>query len=223
MANKKYFRNIPDFDYISRLPGGKNISDYVKTKNLFKRAKIRDDIFEDITYFVKYKISGDDRPDNVAFDVYRDSNLDWLVMLSNNIINLANEWPLTQRSFNNYCLNKYGSYENLYDTHHYETQEVRDSRGDVILEQGIQVPQNYSITFFDVGIGTEILATGITNEVTNLDYEEKIQDDKANIFVLNKRDLSVVLNDISNIMPYKEGSTQYVNSKLVKGENSRLY
>lgn len=223
MANKKYFRNIPDFDYISRLPGGKNISDYVKTKNLFKRAKIRDDIFEDITYFVKYKISGDDRPDNVAFDVYRDSNLDWLVMLSNNIINLANEWPLTQRSFNNYCLNKYGSYENLYDTHHYETQEVRDSRGDVILEQGIQVPQNYSITFFDVGIGTEILATGITNEVTNLDYEEKIQDDKANIFVLNKRYLSVVLNDISNIMPYKEGSTQYVNSKLVKGENSRLY
>ena len=223
MAHKKYFRNIPDFDYISRLPGGKNISDYVKTKNLFKRAKIRDDIFEDITYFVKYKISGDDRPDNVAFDVYRDSNLDWLVMLSNNIINLANEWPLTQRSFNNYCLNKYGSYENLYDTHHYETQEVRDSRGDVILEQGIQVPQNYSITFFDVGIGTEILATGITNEVTNLDYEEKIQDDKANIFVLNKRYLSVVLNDISNIMPYKEGSTQYVNSKLVKGENSRLY
>lgn len=223
MANKTYFRNVPDFDYISRLPGGKSISDYVKTKNLFRRAKIREDIFDDITYFVRYKVSADDRPDNVAFEVYRDSNLDWLVMLSNNIINLANEWPLTQRSFNNYCLNKYGSYENLYDVHHYETQEVKDGRGDIILEQGIQVPKNYSITFFDVASQREILATGITDEITNLAHEERIQDDKANIFVLNKRYLSVVLNDINNIMPYKEGSTQYVNTKLVKGENSRLY
>ena len=223
MANKKYFQNVPDFDYISRLPGGKNISDYVRTKNLFKRAKIREDIFDDVTYFTKYKVNPNERPDNVAFEVYRDANLDWLVMLSNNIVNLANEWPLTQRAFNNYCLNKYGSYENLYNVRHYETQEVRDSRGDIILEQGLVVPSNYSITFFDVGLQQEVIASTITDEITNLDYEERIQDDKANIFVLDKRYLTLVLNDINNIMPYKEGSSQYVSSKVVKGENTRLY
>ena len=223
MANRKYFQNIPDFDYISRLPGGKNISDYVRTKNLFKRAKIREDIFDNVTYFVKYKVNADERPDNVAFEVYRDANLDWLVMLSNNIVNLANEWPLTQRSFNNYCLNKYGSYENLYSVRHYETQEVRDSRGDVILEKGLIVPRDYSITFFDVGLQQEVIASTITDEISNLDYEERIQDDKANIFVLDKRYLTLVLNDIDKIMPYKEGSSQYVSSRVVKGENTRLY
>ena len=97
MAFPKYFRNVPDFDYVSRLPGAKNISDYVRVKNLFRRAKIREDIFQDITYFTKYKVNANDRPDNVAKEIYGDSNLDWLVMLSNNIINLENEWQLQQR------------------------------------------------------------------------------------------------------------------------------
>ena len=223
MANKKYFQHVPDFDYVSRLPGPKNLSDYVRVKNLCKRAKIRPDIFEDITQFVKYKVNANDRPDNVAFDVYKDSNLDWLILLSNNIINLESEWPLTQRAFNNYCLSKYGSYENMYNTHHYETEEVTDSNGDVIIEKGLTVPKNYSITFYDVGMQKEVLATQITYEVTNYDYEERIQEDKSNIFVLDKKYLTLVLNDLDRIMPYKEGSTQYVSPSVVKGENIRLF
>ena len=62
---KKYFRYVPDFDYVSRLPESK-ISDYVKVKNLFKKGKLRDDIFQDVTVFTKYQIVGDARPDNVC-------------------------------------------------------------------------------------------------------------------------------------------------------------
>ena len=54
------------------------------------------------------------------------ANLDWLVMLSNNIINYESECPMDQTSFNNYLLNKYGSYQAMYDIHHYETTEVLD-------------------------------------------------------------------------------------------------
>ncbi len=201
MAFPTYFRNVPDFDYVSRLPGSNNISDYVRVKNLFKRARIRPDIFEDVTYFTRYKVNANDRPDNVAREVYGDANLDWLVLLSNNIIHVENEWPLTQSSFNNYCLSKYGSYENLYSTHHYETREVRDTRGDVILEKGLQVPQTFSFTYFDVIIDQEVIANNIVDEITNLDYEERIQDEKSNIFLLNERYINLVLNDIYSIMP----------------------
>jgi hypothetical protein len=223
MAFPSYFRNVPDFDYVSRLPGSKSISDYVRVKNLFKRARIRPDIFEDVTYFTQYKVNPNDRPDNVAKEVYGDANLDWVVMLSNNIIHLENEWPLTQDSFNNYCLTKYGSYENLYNVHHYETQEIRDSRGDIIIEKGLQVQSTYSITFFDTGIDQEVIENNIVDEITNLDYEERIQDKKSNIFLLDKRYLNMVMNDINEIMPYKEGSTQFESFGVAKGDNIRLY
>ena len=70
-----YFRQVPDFDYVSRLPDAK-ISDYLTVKNLFKKGKLADDIFQDLTIFTKYEIEGDDRPDNVADKFYEDSDLD---------------------------------------------------------------------------------------------------------------------------------------------------
>ena len=221
MANKTYFQHVPDFDYVSRLPNSKLISDYVKTKNLFKRVKLSDEIFGELTYFNKYTIKNQERPDSVAYNVYKDSNLDWLVMLSNNIINLQTEWPLDQISYNNYLLNKYGSYENMYGVHHYETIEVLDTNKNVILPKGLEVPQDFSITYFDNGV--ERVATNVTGEVSNLVYEDKIQENKTNIYLLRPDYISLIINEIGQLMPYKEGSTQYVGSSLVKGDNIRLY
>ena len=74
MAN--YFKQLPNFEYVSRLPDSK-ISDFIEVKNLFKRGLLREDIFQNLAFFTKYKIRNNDRPDNVAFDFYGDSNLDW--------------------------------------------------------------------------------------------------------------------------------------------------
>ena len=122
-----YFSQLPDFEYVSRLPDSK-ISDYIPVKNLFMRGKLREDIFQNVAVFTKYKIKGDDRPDNVAFEVYGDANLDWLVLTCNNIINVYDEWPMTQFNFENYLLDKYDTYENINATHHYETTEVKNSK-----------------------------------------------------------------------------------------------
>ena len=73
---KPYFRQLPNFEYVSRNPGEHNISDYVPVKNLFKRAKLREDIFGNLNFFEKYSIIGDERPDNVAFKYYNDDTLD---------------------------------------------------------------------------------------------------------------------------------------------------
>ena len=89
-----YFKQLPNFDYVSRLPGAK-IGDFITVKNLFKRGDLRPDIFQDLTTFEKYQIKGDDRPDNVANDYYQDPDLDWLVLTCNNIINIQTEWPLS--------------------------------------------------------------------------------------------------------------------------------
>tara|TARA_B100000900_G_scaffold368059_1_gene344997 strand:+ start:475 stop:1149 length:675 start_codon:yes stop_codon:yes gene_type:complete len=223
MAFDKYFRHVPNFDYVSRLPDRKYINDYIQTKNLFKRVKLSDEIFENLNFFSKTIIKTNERPDNVAKRVYDDESLDWLILLSNNVINFESEWPMDQISFDNYILNKYGSYENMYNIHHYETQEILDGNNNLILKKGLEVPQNFSFTYFDSSSGQEVIANNITDEITNLQYEERIQEQKQSIFILKPRYLSVILNEINTLMPYKEGSTQYVGASLARGDNIRLY
>ena len=223
MAFDKYFRHVPNFDYVSRLPDRQYINDYLQTKNLFKRVKLSDEIFGDLNFFGKTIIKTNERPDNVAFRVYDDESLDWLILLSNNIINYESEWPMDQISFDNYILNKYGSYENMYNVHHYETQEILDGNNNLILKKGLEVPQDFSMTYYDSSIGQEMIANNITDVITNLEYEENIQEDKQSIFMLKPQYLSVILNEIDDLMPYKEGSTQYVGASLARGDNIRLY
>ena len=218
-----YFRNVPDFEYVSRTADTKQISEYQKVKNLFRRGKLKNDIFNDLTYFTKYQIVGDDRPDNVAFKVYDDETLDWVVLLSNNITNIQTEWPLNHQSFYNFLIDKYGSEEEIYGIHHYETQEVRNSDEAIIVPKGLKVPQNYSIEFYDTDLESYTTASNITTEITNYTYENKIEENKRNIYVLKPQYINVILNDMEESMIYKEGSTQYLSETLVRGENIRLY
>ena len=146
-----YFNRLPDFEYPSRLPDAK-ISDYIRVKNFFKKGALREDIFQELAFFTKYQIRGDDRPDNVAFQIYGDPALDWLVLQCNNIVNVQTEWPLSQTDFDRFCLEKYGSYDTLFNgVHHHETVEIKNSNGVVIIKSGLQVPSDFSVTYFDNG------------------------------------------------------------------------
>ena len=217
-----YFNYVPDFAYPSRLPDAK-ISDYIVVKNLFKRGKLREDIYQNIAFFTKYEIIGNDRPDNVAAEVYGDSDLDWVVLISNNIVNVQSEWPLLQNDFDRFMLDKYGTYEKMNDSHHYETKEVKNTVGAVIVPEGLQVPSDYSVTYYDWYQSGEVTRSDITTEVTNYDYEIKKEDAKRNIFLLKNSYLHIIIDDLEEMMSYKKGSTQYVNETLKAAENIKIY
>ena len=217
-----YFKKIPDFEYVSRLPDAK-ISDYIRVKNLFKKGYLKEDIFQDLTLFTKYKVQGNERPDNVAYKIYNDPSLDWIVLLSNNIINIQTEWPMQQYELDRYLLDKYESYEKLNEIHHYETIEIKNSTGVIMVEEGLTVDSDFSVTFYDWMIDSLETKSGITNPITNYEYEMKIEDAKRNIFLLKPDYVHVVKDDITSIMRYKKGSTQYVSGTLKKAENIRLY
>ena len=221
---KKYFRYIPDFDYVSRLSKAQNISDYIRVKNLFKRTKISEKVFDDLTFFTKYQVITDERPDNVAFKVYGDSNLDWMILLANNIINVQQEWPLEHQSYYNYLIGKYGSDAALQNIHHYETREIKNSVGKVIVPKGLEVPSTFNITYFDTGLGVQqTVTTEIVTEITNQVYEDGLNDAKRNINIIKPRFIGLIIEEIEKAMKYPKGSTQYVSKKVVKGENIRLY
>jgi hypothetical protein len=330
-----YFKSLPNFQYVSRLPGAK-INDYIEIKNFFRRGKIFEEIFNDLVFFEKYNIKGNERPDNVAQKYYGDSTLDWVIFLSNNIIHVQDEWPLSQKSFDKIMIEKYGSYENLYGgIHYYETSEVTDSRGRILIEAGrrisptwktngnyietinskiqsifiddiVNIPRRvtviteneisflqngdevvienigeidyngtfqinsilsstsftydlptiplniaptlsdprkeevrflviedgplssgnaYYFEFYDEGLGytVPIPSTKFVKPVTNYEYEINKEERKREIFILKPQYLNVLFENLEEVMTYKEGGTQFINRKLKKGDNSKIY
>jgi hypothetical protein len=229
---KPYFKNIPNFEYISRVKDNQNISDYVAVKNLFKRGKLREEIFGNLNFFTKYNIIGDERPDNVAFKIYNDETLDWIVLLSNNILNVKTEWPMPQRAFDRFLIDKYrvgdeseeDTYIRIYNgIHHYESPEIKNSFGITILKKGLIIPQDFTLRYYDSALEEEVFESNFAVPITNFEVENQIQEKKRNIFLLKPRYLNIVYNDLDSIMPYKQGSSQYLTRTLKRGDNIRLY
>ena len=220
MAN--YFSYLPNFDYVNRIPSDQSISSYTEVKNLFKRVKLNSDLFQNLTNFTKYQIVGDERPDNVAKKIYGNSELDWLVLVSNNIINIQTEWPMRQNDFDEHLLLKYGSYQTLYSgIHHYESKEIKDSNGVVILPEGLIVDEGYEFLYTNPQGILERRRPGLP--ITNYDYELKMEDGKRNINILKPKYVNLVIDDLKGIMQYEKGSTQYVSRTLKRADNAKLY
>lgn len=241
-----YFENIPDLEYISR--GNDTLNRYVRIKNLFKRLKLRDDIFQSLVFFNKYEIVGDERPDNVAFKIYNDETLDWLILLCNNIINIQSEWPLTQRAYYNYLVEKYSPIlgmekefellngnkvkgtdltdveEAIYSViHHYETKEIKTILNNILVPAGLTVDKDYKVSYYDPDLGDDVeRSDNIVTPITNYDFEDNIENKKRTIYVLKPRYLGVVLRDIEEQFPYKEGGAQYVSKSLKKVDDIRI-
>ena len=198
--------------------------DFSVVKNFFKRAKLRTDVFQDLTFFTKYNVIGDDRPDNVADNFYDDPTLDWIVLLSNNIVNVQSEWPLSQADFFTYLSEKYPDENVLYSgIHHYEANEVKTSTDVIIIPSGIRVGVGQSVSFFDEGLNQQVTKTDVASPVTNYMHEQKLNDKKREIFLLKPTYVNLLIDDLEEIMTYKKGSTQFIDRTLVQGDNIRLF
>ena len=175
-----YFRELPNLSYVSRFSGSNRNDERIEVKNLFKRAKLRSDIDAAITAFNYYKISEGERPDTLAKKIYNDSELDWVILVTNNIINVRNEWPLSNNDLHNYILEKHGTTEGV---HHYETTEIKDSNGRIVLEKGLYVDSTFTFKWYD---GVSLKTEAAVQSVSNYTYESKINDEKRKIKVLKK-------------------------------------
>ena len=209
-----YFRELPNLNYQSTALDRSSSEDYVQVKNIFRRAKLRDDLKYVFTSLVDYYIGDGIRPDQVADNVYGDPELDWVVLTSANIINVRDEWPLDSREMYEFASNKYGN--DLNQIRHYETKEVKDSSGRLILPKGKVVDSGFTIP--DPSSPTATLNP--VGGVTNYEYESKLNDAKRSIYIISPDYLQVFLNDMKDIMRYTD-SSQFIDVDLIQTENTR--
>ena len=213
-----YFDLFPDVQLPSFSDKRKSSFDYITLKNLFKRGKIRDDIFGSVAAFSKYTVIDGERPDTVAKKLYDDENFDWVVLLSNNIINVQNEWPMGQYEFQRYLDNKYST-DQLGEIHHYETNEIRNQAGILLLQGGLSVDADFTFNYTN-NDGT-IEAVNNVKSVSYLEHEILKNDEKRSINVLRKKYIGIIIDDMKEIMTYTD-SSQFINRKLKKGDNLRV-
>ena len=210
-----YFRELPNLRYPSFLPNKSSSLDFVEVKNLFRRAKMRDDLQNNFTIFNKYEIPMGARPDTVAEDLYGSAQFDWVILTVAGIINVRNEWPLNPRDLYDYSLDKYG--DALNSTRYFQTTEVKDSNGRLVLPKGKVVDSNFTIP----KPGTPNATLNPIVGVSNYDYETIQNDKKSRIFVLREEYLQEFLNDMREIMVYDE-SSEYLNDRTIQTENTNI-
>ena len=216
-----YFKELPNILYQSFLKSKNSSLDYIEVKNLFRRVKLRDDLQNIFTMFDKYEIPIGFRPENVAEDFYGSDELDWVVLMTANIVHVRNDWPLDNQELYEFAITKYGSEGGLSETHHYETKEIKYSKGHVILPEGKVVQSDFTVTYWNNGSYVTPSTADTRTGIANYTYEVRLNDEKRSIYLLKREYLQDFLNDFRDIMVYGR-SSQFVDDELIKTENTNI-
>ena len=84
-----YFEELPNISYVSLLPNQNRSDERIQVKNIFKRAKLRTDVDQSVTGFDYYMIQDNERPDIIAERIYDSPELDWVILVTNNITSIS--------------------------------------------------------------------------------------------------------------------------------------
>lgn len=136
-----YFSYLPNIELAVRpiqFPWSEQ--QYKVAKNIFRRFKINDSAVDTAMYFRKLTVTDADRPDVISQKVYGTSDYDWVILMSNNVINPYFDWPMSQPVLDDYINQKYAA---PYEIKHYETREVKNSAGATVLPEGQIVDESF--------------------------------------------------------------------------------
>jgi hypothetical protein len=183
-------------------------SDYAIAKNFFRRYKVNDDIFSRAVIFKKYTIVDGERPDSLAEKAYGNPFYDWVILLTNNMVNAQYDWPLS-----NYALNKTleSEFDDPYGTiHHYETYEIAQ------YPAGLHVDETFYNDTHKLRINnTYQIKNGneICRPVTIAEYYTVENEKKRQIYLLKPGLLRSFVDDYRKKNIYKKG-TGFIANRL---------
>ena len=175
----KYFNQFPGIDYDLKGDGNRTI-----VTDIFRRVKARSKIADNVTLFDSYDVAEGEKPEDVAYKIYGDSDYFWVVTLVNNIVNRYYDWPLDSYSYQQYINDKYS---NPMGIHHYEiTQSSGKQSGDGPADYSHKLEVNSDHP------GAE--------SISNRDYEDRLQDQKRQIRILSPQYLNAFEEEFTNLI-----------------------
>jgi len=203
-----YFSHLPNI-YVGQEDADENFS-YQLVKNLFRRVILEEKLEKYTNSYESFYVPEGMRPEMVANTFYGDSELDWIILLSNNIIDPYEDWPKDREVLKNYTLEKYGDWDSV---HHYETNEVK-YEGSVFIAEGVEVNSDFRASLPD---GTVLSEADSIYPVSNLEHETYLNEKKRLIGIPNNRYVEFFKEKFASLVAYQK------NFEIDKNGNKKTY
>ena len=169
-----YFDNFPTIPYDSELTG-----QFKDVKNLLRRVGVRAKVKSNASLFDTYDVKNGETPETIAFKMYGDANLHWVVMLLNDITDRYHDWPMSEAQFLQFVNEKYS---NVDAVHHYE---ISQSSGDTSVK---------------INVGTDNTDYPTATAITNFEHEQEQQDIKRKIRLLDPSFIADFVEEFKSLM-----------------------
>jgi len=173
-----YFNQFPLMAY-----DVKNDNNYKLLPNILKRVKLRSGLRSGAFLFDSYNVKDGERPEDIAFKLYGDAQLHWVILMTNNVTDRFYQWPLSQPQFQEHLEDKYGL-ANIDAVHHYE--KTQDSGPTSSRDNSHLVECNSD--------------DGDPAIISNRQYEQRLQDGYREIKLLDARFLDTFIEEFENLI-----------------------
>lgn len=177
--------------------------------NLSRHVRSSNDILLDAYQHYDYNISGDERPDQVAFTEYGDTKFYWIVLVTNNIRNIWTEWPLGGQAFDSYIINKYGSistaqsgtYRHIAYKDIYKPADVGAGKAELIIASGEPVSTTAISDYSLIGPSSSGAAGDGSDYITTTNYQREVDlnTEKRSIKLVRRERLGDLQNELMNL------------------------
>ena len=189
------------FSYFPNVYVGEGITSdesfkYRLVKNIFRRVKSREDLDQYTSLFEAYSIREGETPSSLAYKLYTDAHLDWVVLLTNNITDFYNQWPKSEYDLQTF-VNE--TYEDPDGVHHYETNEILYNNI-VYVKSGIQVNRTFRVTMPD---GTVLSESASIYPVSNYEYETYLNEQKRLIAIPQATMVDIMISEMNELLDYQ--------------------
>ena len=194
MSTPSYFSQLPDLSYAVSMNKAGQTND-ITIKDYFRLLRLRSDIKRTDTLYVDYVIQDGERPDQIAFKEYGEEQFYWMILQVNDITDYNNQWPLSYSALDEYILKKYGGQKGAYEIHHYETQEEYDSEKRLVFPGGMIVSEDFTHMYY---YDDNTIRTSLPVAVTNYQYESRLNNEKSQIQIVDKKYIWDIQRDARN-------------------------
>jgi hypothetical protein len=152
--------------------------------DLMTRVKVRSKILDEASLYDRYDVQNGDRPETISYYHFGSSDFHWVILLTNNITDAFYGWPLSNADFERYITDKYTNPEGI---HHYE----------ITQSSGSQTGNGPSDYLHKIEVNSTVFGA---QSVSNREYEQRLQDEKRTIKLLNPSYLPILIEEFEKII-----------------------
>jgi len=183
MSTPTYFSNLPNLTYSVSINKAGQTKD-IEIKDYFRLLRIREDAKRTDTFYVDYVVKDGERPDQIAYNEYGEEQFYWMILQVNAITDYNSQWPLSYDALDFFILDKYGGRPQAAETHHFETQDVYNERGLLMIPGGMYVDSDWSAEYQYDDVTRKV---SYPVPITNYLYETRLNNKKSQIRIVDKR------------------------------------